>query len=421
MNARKIVVIAALSFAAGLMCPVGAYAMNQGVNIDPSQTDGGTPPAANQITTNNGNGGQHYVNMNALATSMAVPTLVVFLGGSQSAPSAYQHFIDNAANRGFSALSLAYPNNAEIAGVYGCNPNSYSAATQDACLTQTRGTTAFGQTHMVSGAPVGPNTYAGGPYDDSGYVTGNQSSGGNSPVSQGDSIMNRLICLIDYLQYNGPTVVDGNVNPNYWSHFLITDSSSPYTRPHSDAAHIDYATHVRVDWSRIVLAGHSQGAAEAAFMAMRLPNAVKRVFLLSGPQDFYSTNSVRTSATWITTTPVATSLSAFWGLRNAAEGDADEGAYGDFVTTNWIYLGSGTSTSYGLGGNGLSEGNAGDGSTVPLGSTQRYKLTAPSGGNHTALFNHNRDAVDSYLYNSGSFLMPVFPIFMIWNHMLGMP
>ncbi|MFO1184658.1 MAG: hypothetical protein U1E56_07715 [Bauldia sp.] len=50
------------------------------------------------------------------------------------------------------------------------------------------------------------------------------------------------------------------------------------------------------NWGRIVLAGHSQGAGMAAFIAKQ--KAVARVVLFSGPWDFYA--STRKSAQWLT-------------------------------------------------------------------------------------------------------------------------
>jgi hypothetical protein len=45
-----------------------------------------------------------------------------------------------------------------------------------------------------------------------------------------------------------------------------------------------------VDWSKVWLAGHSQGSGHAAFLGNRLP--VQRVLLLGGPQDSFSNGQV---------------------------------------------------------------------------------------------------------------------------------
>lgn len=69
------------------------------------------------------------------------------------------------------------------------------------------------------------------------------------------------------------------------------------------------------DWSRIAVAGHSQGGGMAAFLAKRVP--VARVLLFSGPPDFVLPG--RQPAPWLAA-PSATSIDRWYGLYHRDEG-----------------------------------------------------------------------------------------------------
>lgn len=149
------------------------------------------------------------------------------------------------------------------------------------------------------------------PYDTSNYPTSSGLSKPNSTVKLGDSIIYRLILLLDYLSQNSD-------HGDYWSSFLINDSHSPYFSPHDSSGALNYTRRVSPDWSRIVFAGHSQGAAMAAFIGITTPVAVRRVVMLSGPQDNYErpipdAAPEKTSANWIATSST-TPMNRFWGV-----------------------------------------------------------------------------------------------------------
>lgn len=74
-------------------------------------------------------------------------------------------------------------------------------------------------------------------------------------VDRRDSIVGRILATLTHLAEHHPT--EG------WSGFLGDEG--------------------QVRWGRVVLAGHSQGAAHAAFLAQRLP--LRRAVLISGPQS----------------------------------------------------------------------------------------------------------------------------------------
>jgi hypothetical protein len=207
--------------------------------------------------------------------------LLVFLGGSTTVPSYYQDIGATAANDGVDAIDLRYPD-AKIVGATCVAPAG--GETQDACFSSFRGTTLFG---------------AGSTY---GRPTGTWSSPEN-PVSLPDSVVNRLVRLLAYL---------------HWGQYLRRSAASPYGG-------------MLPRWSGIVVAGHSQGGGDAAFLATRV--AVRRLVAFSSPDDTDTRGTTSPHpASWITD-PSATPPERFYGLRSTGEG-----IYGAGTATNWIAL-----------------------------------------------------------------------------------
>lgn len=140
----------------------------------------------------------------------------------------------------------------------------------------------------------------------------------------GGRINNRLVCLLDYLGTGGEqsASIPGLL---YWQQFRKADPDSPYVTQYSSRAY--------PDWSKIVIAGHSQGGGEAAFIGMRLPRLepVRRVMMLSAPED--SVGSTDQPASWIPYAS-ATAMNKFWGLWSDGEGNL-----GQNVGANWSSFG----------------------------------------------------------------------------------
>lgn len=90
----------------------------------------------------------------------------------------------------------------------------------------------------------------------------------------------------------------------------------------------DYAPGGRVDWSRIVVSGHSQGGGEAAYIAHRF--AVKAQLTFSSPLIV----DQGIDASWIAT-PSATPPSRMWGF------DDEHDVYYDRILPSWQKLGFG--------------------------------------------------------------------------------
>lgn len=273
--------------------------------------------------------------------------LLVMLGGSDAAPTRYRALIDEAARTGLDAISLSYANDDIIA----------LRCSEDACYESLRGEVAFGRD--VHYSPLS-RAYA--------------SDATTRGVPIEDSIVMRLVALLDYL---------ARTDDVRWRRYLRTDFGSPYVRPGNGLP-------AYPDWSHIVLAGHSQGGGEAAFMAMHLPHAVARVLLFSSPQDSVSQAGVLRPARWLMH-PSRTPMSRWFGLRHAPglqpTSDSDEGPLGDRVNANWRVLG----------GSGLPGADNGDDQPFTEVFTaerpqHRLFISLPSGIN--ALKHHNSTAVD---------------------------
>ncbi len=305
------------------------------------------------------NGAKHYV----AYPDAPKPLLVVFLGGTGSVPSSYTDLTDRAAGLGFGAIDLRYLNSV-AAG---------SCTTDDNCYRQLRGEVLFGQ---------GVRYGIGSPYDSLLIY-----------VNQANSVVNRLVNLLDCLAYpSSPSRPQcANSQPSaYWTQFLVSDSSSPYTTS-------NYPHGVVPNWSKIILAGHSQGGGNAAYAAVFLADVLHRDVMFSAPDDSYSGSDhncsgapiTTQSASWIRVTST-TPMSGLWGVSNF-----NEGIYGSFATTNWCHMSDGSHPGVGNPLHGTLT-LVDDGASDPLGS-QQLQTNMPNGSTMT---NHFSTAVNGY-YSPG--------------------
>jgi pimeloyl-ACP methyl ester carboxylesterase len=104
--------------------------------------------------------------------------------------------------------------------------------------------------------------------------------------SPAESIVNRFVKLIQNLDRDHPA--------ENWGQYL--DGSEP-------------------NWARIIVAGHSQGAGMAAYIAQR--KRVARVVLFSSPWDFYGRN--QSLAAWVDDGPGTTPPDLWFGAYHAKE------------------------------------------------------------------------------------------------------
>lgn len=367
--------------------------------IAPATTTPDVPPGTEPLNAVSGAiKAPHYV---VVPVGLPNRALVVFLPGSTASPMDYTRIAQQTAAAGYGFIGLSYPTNIVLGadyplpGLSGCPQQP----DPDGCYTQSRGEIVFGD--GVHYAPDMP-----------GYSSAMLTSQ-RSDVSGGDSVVHRLICLLDYLAHQPPGV--GTLDPGYWSQFLVTGlraRNSPYLLPSSG-----YTVPAYPDWSRIVLAGHSQGGGNAAFLAMTLPQPLRRVVLFSAPQDAVAApdGSGLQPAQWLLA-PSRTPMQRFIGLCNGstpgsdggADGDATcsyEGDYGNQVTRNWEVMGG-----IGLGGPLQSMTSVGDGSLGLLLGARRLYLTAPFFP--VSFKEHSATAADN------TAAMSIYPL---WQAIMGIP
>jgi len=85
-------------------------------------------------------------------------------------------------------------------------------------------------------------------------------------VDSANSIYNRVYCLLKWLSENHPQ--------QHWQQYIAGNA---------------------INWPKIIVAGHSQGAGHAAYLGKKFP--VYRVLILAGPQDFLV--KFNTPASWL--------------------------------------------------------------------------------------------------------------------------
>ena len=246
--------------------------------------------------------------VNPAATVTAKQRLLVFLPGTFGRPDNYRAVVRDAAAHGVHAIGLNYPNNATVASL--CN----GSADADC----------FGNTRLE-------------------ILTGNNSSSVVA-ITRADSIENRLIKLLQSLHAQAPA--EG------WDAYL-TSAGQP-------------------DWSRMRVAGHSQGGGHAAFIAKRY--AVDRAVFFGAPADANSSGL----APWVSVagaTP-GTRQAGFTHLR-------DELAALSVVSATWQALGlGGALTSV-------------DGVAAPYGGGKQLTTdAAPAPGNSALSPLHSTPIVD---------------------------
>jgi hypothetical protein len=207
----------------------------------------------------------HYVVYNRAVRQNG--RMFLFLPGTFASPALYQLVLDEAARAGYKAIGLEYPDD---------TPNPRASAVGQICSKDPDPEcSARVRLARLSGGDAGPE----------------------ASVSQANSIDNRIEKLIEYLAHQHPA--EG------W-----------------DAYHAAGAV---VDWTRVAVGGHSQGAGMAAFIAKQ--RTVMRVALWSGPGDYVT--ATQTFAPWIFT-PGATPPRRWYAMVHRDEPGAERllAAYG---------------------------------------------------------------------------------------------
>lgn len=226
----------------GFLLVVGAQtvcAQRQSALVAPQTTDP-------NITTDLNN---HYVSVNR--TVAQKNQLFVFFSGTGGVPINTLQINNTAADLGFHAVNLAYPNDEAVNSLCGGFNTNLDC---------------YGNVRLEIKDGV----------DRSNLVS----------VNRANSIENRLIKLLIHLR---------NAAPNQdWGQFLLNDNA--------------------INWSRIVVSGHSQGGGHAGIIGRY--HSVVRVVMFAAMDFNAATNSV---ANWIAlpnTTPNATASDKFFGFSH---------------------------------------------------------------------------------------------------------
>jgi hypothetical protein len=202
---------------------------------------------------------KRFDRVNYVLFNQATPSsanLMVFLTGTFGRPPGPIAFLHAAADAGYRVISLDYNDEPAV--------NVYCPLKPPACSASFRRMRVYGD-----GISIDPS------FDNSGA----------------ESIVNRLIKLLAYLDREDPQ--------QNWASYL--DKGMP-------------------NWSRIALAGQSQGAGMAAYIAKR--QAVARVILFSSPWDFVAPNGrFQMMAPWLAI-PSATPAERWFGGYHQRENQA---------------------------------------------------------------------------------------------------
>lgn len=195
--------------------------------------------------------------------------LLVFLPGTQGRPGQYTYILRAGVSRGFHAIGLNYPNQTAMGAL--CQ-----VSFDPECYWSARNVVVFG---------------------------GGTSVTGQSPVTKADSIVNRLEKLLAWMQTTYPA--EG------WGQFVLTNGS--------------------VDWSKVILAGHSQGGGHVGVLAKSV--ALNRAVYFSSPEDWYENTD--TPATWPRTRANVTPADQQYGFGS----DDDTLVPNSHAFTHWDNLG----------------------------------------------------------------------------------
>lgn len=279
-----------------------------------------TPPAAppsverqvnatatdNAITAAPAAGEAPHVAINPSPAVTARGRLLVFLPGTQGRPTQYTYLLRAGTARGFHAVGVNYMNQTAM-GVL-CQ----TSLVPD-CYWTARTEVVFG-----NGTPVA----------------------GQAAVTRANGIVNRLNKLLGWLHATYPA--EG------WGQYLLADNT--------------------VDWSKVILAGHSQGGGHVGVLAKSV--ALARAVYFSSPEDW--NDLADRPATWMALRPNVTPASAQYGFG----ADADPLVPNAHAFANWDNLGLAKPASGPV---------SVDGSSAPFGNARQLRTAQTFNPASTAL------------------------------------
>ena len=150
-------------------------------------------------------------------------------------------------------------------------------------------------------------------------------TGAYHQVNLSECITQRLVRLLTYLHFQNPD--------RGWDTYLLNITEEEALSSPSDSIVLqgEKSFIATIDWSKIILSGHSQGAGHAAFIAMH--KTVGRVALFSGPQEgledgFYEADKQH----WLSK-EIATPAHCWFALKHANEEDTAR-----LILDNWAVM-----------------------------------------------------------------------------------
>lgn len=245
--------------------PGGSGASGRFSQIAPALTDGSIRPET--LT----------VNFAITPATAARGKLVVLFNGTGAGPLALQSLGNSLADDGYHVIGLRYESGV---GTLDACPDSV-VDTDPECHRNFRSEVVFG---------AGVLDPSGTAHDQAGL-----------DVSAANSVVNRLLKLVEYLRTTQPAAG--------WETFQQRVEGTCTT------VNTTYGA-CELDWPDVVTGGHSQGAGVALYLAKFMP--LDRVMMLSGPFDVFD-NETDTVAPWITEAPLQVPSSRIGMLSH--EGD----------------------------------------------------------------------------------------------------
>ena len=244
------------------------------LRIDPCETD----PAITCDSTARGVHVPHLVYVPVHAVSQ--PRLAVFFPGTGARPSYYTPVAEALARQGWFVIDLRYATS--VATENAC-PNA-AAQTDPECYRRFRSESVFGEN--VPDPAGHAYNYAG------------------THIDKANSVMNRLLKLVGYLSAHPAVAGPG------WGQFLATRNGA------CSSFNVTYGA-CNLNWARIALGGHSQGAGVALYLAKFY--SVARVAMLSGPEDAYLLPTRTLPASWISEGKFATPAGRMYGFTHTGD------------------------------------------------------------------------------------------------------
>jgi hypothetical protein len=183
--------------------------------------------------------------------------LAVVLHGTTATPAAHLEMADALRYDGYHVILLRY--SAQVGTTSAC-PDSVATTDPD-CHRSFRNEVTFG-----AGVP----NPSGSAYD---HPTAN--------VSAANSVMNRLLKLVEYMKVVSPA--------GGWDQFQLATGGT------CDTVNANYGA-CELDWSKVAALGHSQGAGVALMMGKHL--ALRAVGMTSGSYDAFFNGATATAAPW---------------------------------------------------------------------------------------------------------------------------